>query len=103
MVEDVLGCKWSLAVLDAVARGISRPGALERAIDGLSSKVLNERLRKLTRYGIVARRSYAEIPPRVEYRLTPFGRRFGGVLERIGALQRELDQAADAPARKARR
>ena len=47
MVEDIVGCKWSLAVIDLVRRGICRPGAMEHAIDGLSAKVLNERLRKL--------------------------------------------------------
>ena len=53
MVEDIVGCKWSLAVLDLVRRGVRRPGAMEHAIDGLTAKVLNERLRKLQKYGIL--------------------------------------------------
>ncbi len=87
MVEDIIGCKWSLTVIDLVRRGVNRPGAMEHAIEGLTAKVLNERLRKLVRYGIVARQSYPEIPPRVEYRLTEFGQRFVGVLDRINALK----------------
>jgi len=90
-VESVLGCKWSLTVLALVGRGVQRPGAMEHAVPGLSKKVLNERLRKLVRYGILARRAYAELPPRVEYRLTTFGRRFARLIDQVEALQRELD------------
>ncbi len=90
MVEDIVGCKWSLAVIGAVRRGVCRPGALEHSIDGLSKKVLNERLAKLVRYGILDKRSYAEKPPRVEYRITPFGEKFCSLLDGIDALQREL-------------
>jgi len=96
MVEDVIGCKWSLAVLAQVRGGVHRPGAMEHAIAGLSKKVLNERLAKLVRYGILAKESFAELPPRVEYRLTPFGRRFCALLDDVEALQRELDQPAEA-------
>jgi DNA-binding HxlR family transcriptional regulator len=92
MVEDIVGCKWSLAVLGAVRNGVRRPGALEHAIEGLSKKVLNERLNKLVRFGILEKQAYAELPPRVEYRFTPFGARFLGVLDGIDALQREIDR-----------
>jgi DNA-binding HxlR family transcriptional regulator len=91
MVEDIVGCKWSLAVLGAVRGGVVRPGAIEHAIDGLSKKVLAERLAKLVRYGILDKSSYAELPPRVEYSLTPFGAKFCGLLDGIDALQREVD------------
>jgi DNA-binding HxlR family transcriptional regulator len=91
MVEDIVGCKWSLTVLDLVSRGVCRPGAMQRSVVGLTSKVLNERLRKLTRFGILERKVFAEVPPRVEYRLTPFGERFGQVLQQVAALEKELD------------
>jgi DNA-binding HxlR family transcriptional regulator len=90
MVEDIIGCKWSLSVLDLVSRGVARPGAMQRSIDGLSTKVLNERLRKLLRYGLIERQVFAEVPPHVEYRLTAFGRRFERVLEQIRSLERAL-------------
>jgi DNA-binding HxlR family transcriptional regulator len=92
MIEDVVGCKWSLAVLGAVRGGVCRPGAMERAIEGLSKKVLNERLNKLVRLGILERQAYPELPPRVEYRMTPLGDRFCGLLDGIEALQREMDR-----------
>jgi DNA-binding HxlR family transcriptional regulator len=90
MVEDIIGCKWSLSVLDLVSRGVARPGAMQRSIEGLSTKVLNERLRKLLRYGLIERRIFAEVPPHVEYRLTPLGRRFEKVLEQIRSLEQAL-------------
>jgi DNA-binding HxlR family transcriptional regulator len=95
MVEDIVGCKWSLAVLARVRGGTRRPGALEHSIPGITAKVLNERLRKLARYGIVARTQYAEIPPRVEYALTPFGERFAAILDGVARLQRDIDAARD--------
>jgi hypothetical protein len=67
MVETVVGCKWSLTVVDLVQRGIRRPGAMERTVEGLSAKVLNDCLRLLVSYGVFEKRSFAEIPPRVEY------------------------------------
>lgn len=90
MVEDIVGCKWSLAVLGAVRSGICRPGAMEHAIEGLSKKVLNERLSKLVRFRILEKHAYPELPPRVEYRFTPFGNKFLGILDGIDALQREI-------------
>lgn len=90
MVEDILGCKWSLMVLGLVRSGVKRPGAMEHAVPGLSAKVLNERLRKLMRFRILAKTSWPEVPPRVEYELTPFGERFARLLDGIDSLEREL-------------
>ena len=66
------GYYWVKMVFDgAVIRALRRssPGAMEHSIDGLSAKVFNERLRKLTRYGLLDKRSFAEMPPRVEHRI----------------------------------
>lgn len=90
MAEDILGCKWSLTVLQLVRQGIYRPGLMERSVEGLTTKVLNERLRKLTRYGILQRHAYPEIPPRVEYCLTPFGEKFVGILDKLAELDEEF-------------
>ena len=90
MVESIIGCKWSLHVLSQVRNGTNRPGAMVRATDGLTTKVLNERLVKMLRFGIVEKVSYPEVPPRVEYHLTDFGRRFLRVIDEVEALQRDL-------------
>jgi DNA-binding HxlR family transcriptional regulator len=90
MAEDILGCKWSIAVLQLIRQGTCRPGMMERSIDGLTTKVLNERLRKLVSYKIIQRHAYPEIPPRVEYSLTSFGQKFVGVLDDLAELEEEF-------------
>jgi DNA-binding HxlR family transcriptional regulator len=92
MVEEMVGCKWSVRLLALVRRGVCRPGAMERAIDGLTTKVLNERLAKMVRFGILEKRSYPEVPPRVEYALTEFGERFVVILDAIEDLQKHADR-----------
>jgi len=92
MMESVVGCKWSLTVIDLIRHGVNRPGKMEHAIEGLSAKVLNERLRKLMHFGIIEKRVFAETPPHVEYYLTEFGRRFAGVLDAIAALENTVRQ-----------
>jgi DNA-binding HxlR family transcriptional regulator len=91
LLEEVIGCRWTISVLGAVARGVNRPGALERHIDGISAKVLADRLRHFTRAGIFERVQFPEIPPRVEYRLTDFGRKFMRLVKEVERLQSELD------------
>jgi DNA-binding HxlR family transcriptional regulator len=91
MVEDVIGCKWTLHVLAQVRAGVQRPGQLVRTADGLTTKVLNERLSKLVRYGVLEKVSYPEVPPRVEYHLTTLGSRLNTVLDAIRSLQDDVD------------
>ncbi len=89
MVESIVGCKWSLQVMALVRQGICRPGQMRRATPGLSTKVLNERLRKLQRFGILTRTVKPVIPPHVEYAFSPFGHRFNRLLSQIDRLQDE--------------
>lgn len=93
MVESIIGCKWSVRLLQLCAEGHKRPSALLRACPGLSAKVMNERLRKLTRLGILHRTVFGDKPPvEVEYQLTSFGQRFMRIIEEVRRLQQELDQ-----------
>lgn len=95
MVESIVGCKWSVRLLLLCAEGQRRPSALLRACPGLSAKVMNERLRKMMRFGILQRRVYGDRPPvEVEYRLTPFGRRFLRILAEVRRLQEAVDGGA---------
>ena len=93
MVETVVGCKWSLTVVDLVNRGIRRPGAMERAVEGLTAKVLNDCLRVLLSYGVLEKQSFPEVPPRVEYRFTAFGQKFVEALNMLDALEASLGRA----------
>lgn len=87
IVEHTLGCKWMLEVLRLIRTDVNRPGAITRSVDGLTTKVLNERLSALLNFGIVDKISYPEIPPRVEYTLTEFGQRFVKILDMIDELE----------------
>ena len=90
-LEDVVGCKWSVSVLMAIGiEGVHRPGALERHIDGISTKVLSERLRKLTAYGLLNKESFPEVPPRTEYSLTVAGKELIEIIQKIHALDNRM-------------
>lgn len=63
-----------------------------RQVEGLSTKVLNECLRRNMEFGILERVAFDESPPRVEYRVTPFGGKFVRVLDELEKLQQELER-----------
>lgn len=91
MVETIYGCKWSLTVYQLLASGINRPGEMVRSVDGLTTKVLNECLRRNIGFGILERTQYNEVPPRVEYKVTRFGTKFIRILDELEKLQSEID------------
>ena len=66
--------KWKVVVLYSLGQRTMRFGELQRALEGITPKVLTRQLRDLEGDGLVARRVHAEIPPRVEYSLTNLGR-----------------------------
>jgi DNA-binding HxlR family transcriptional regulator len=70
---DVVCGKWTLLVIRDLAEGRSRFCELERSLEGISPRTLSLRLRALEEEGIVARHTYPEVPPRVEYALTEKG------------------------------
>src|SRR5262245_62674733 len=101
-VMAVLAEKWTLLVVTQLANGPMRTSEIRRGVDGVSEKMLIQTLRKLEAFGLVSRRSYPELPPRVEYRLTPLGRSlsrlaglFGRWVERnVMALLKAEQEAA---------
>lgn len=70
---SLIANKWTLLILMALMQGTKRTNQLQKQINGISPKMLNETLKKLIDYGMVERRVYPEVPPRVEYNLTEFG------------------------------
>jgi DNA-binding HxlR family transcriptional regulator len=70
---DVVCGKWTLLLVRDLAEGCSRFCELERSLAGISPRTLSLRLRALEEEGIVERQTFAEVPPRVEYSLTPKG------------------------------
>ncbi|BFM15937.1 helix-turn-helix domain-containing protein [Maricurvus nonylphenolicus] len=92
MVETIYGCKWSLTVYQLLANNINRPGEMVRSVEGLSTKVLNQCLKKNVDFGILEKREYNELPPRVEYHVTDFGQKFIRILDELEALQGEVSE-----------
>ena len=66
-----IGGRWKMIILCRLTRQTLRFGELKRAIEGISDRMLTAQLRELERDGLVVRTVYAEVPPRVDYRLTP--------------------------------
>ncbi len=93
----IVSGKWTLLIFRDLAGGTRRFNELERSLYGISPKTLSQRLRSLEKVGMIERRSYPQVPPRVEYSLTPKGGALLPVIERM----REYGAswlAADAPA-----
>jgi DNA-binding HxlR family transcriptional regulator len=86
--EIVCG-KWTLLVIRDLADGRSRFCELERSLAGISPRTLSLRLRALEEEGIVARQTYPEVPPRVEYGLTVKGRALVPLIEDMRTYGRE--------------
>jgi DNA-binding HxlR family transcriptional regulator len=82
-VLDLIANRWTALVIYALAGGTQRYSALQRKIGGVSQKMLTQTLRKLERDGLVERRVYPVVPPKVEYSLTPLGRTLTGPLRAI--------------------
>ena len=70
---EVIGGKWKLLIMYLVSNGINRFGKMSMMLRSISKQMLTTQLRELESDGILERRIYAEIPPRVEYFLTPRG------------------------------
>ncbi|HEY0178706.1 MAG TPA: helix-turn-helix domain-containing protein [Dokdonella sp.] len=90
-VLGLLAEKWTLLIVHALSERTYRTAELRRRIGGISEKMLIQALRRLEQHGLVARTHYAEVPPRVEYALTPLGFSLSGVV-------RELDRWVEAHA-----
>jgi DNA-binding HxlR family transcriptional regulator len=82
---DIVCGKWTLLVIRDLAEGRSRFCELERSLEGISPRTLSLRLRALEEEGVLERRTYPEVPPRVEYALTEKGRALVPIIESMRA------------------
>ncbi len=78
---EVIGGKWKGVILFHVLGGTKRFGELSRLLPAVTQRMLTRQLRELEADGIVIRTVYAEVPPKVEYSLSPFGKTLAPVLE----------------------
>jgi DNA-binding HxlR family transcriptional regulator len=82
-ILDRIADKWSLLVISLLERKTMRFGELGREIDGISKRMLTVTLRSLERDGLIHRTIYAEVPPRVEYRLSDLGCTLLGTIQAL--------------------
>ena len=78
---EIISGKWMLLVIRDLAESSRRFCELERSLAGISPRTLSLRLRALEEHGVVERRTYPEVPPRVEYELTDKGRALAPLIE----------------------
>jgi DNA-binding HxlR family transcriptional regulator len=83
LTAKIVSGKWTLLIFRDLAEGTRRFNELERSLQGISPKTLSQRLRSLEKAGMIARRSYPQVPPRVEYSLTQKGLALIPVLDRM--------------------
>jgi len=98
---QVIGGRWKTVILYHLFPGKKRYAELSRRMSGITPKMLTQQLRELERDGVVRRKVYAQVPPRVEYSLTPRGRTLRPIVEAMcewGAKQGGWAAAADTEA-----
>lgn len=81
----LIGDKWKVLILRDLTPGTKRFGELRKSVGDVSQKVLAAQLRDMEKSGLVHREVYAEVPPRVEYSLTPLGRSLKPILDSMWA------------------
>jgi DNA-binding HxlR family transcriptional regulator len=86
---EIICGKWTILVIRDLAAGHSRFCELERSLEGISPRTLSLRLRALEEEGMVERRTFPEVPPRVEYSLTAKGRALLPLIEDMRTFGRE--------------
>ncbi len=77
---DILGGKWKMRIIWYLLEGTQRFSDFSRRIPDITQKTLTQQLRELEEKGIITRRIYAEMPPRVEYNITEYGRSLSDIL-----------------------
>lgn len=80
---DVIGGKWKPLILWALGDNVMRFGELQKELPGVNTKMLTKQLRELEEDGVISRKVYPEVPPRVEYAITDFGRTLIPILEAL--------------------
>ena len=77
---EVIGGRWKVLIIHFLLKGTLRFGELARSLDSISARTLSKQLRELEADGVVERRDFGEIPPKVEYSLTTLGKTLEPVL-----------------------
>lgn len=80
---SIIGCKWKILIIQELLNGTKRFGELKKSVKGITQKVLTSKLRELEEDGLLERKIYPQIPPKVEYTLTDVGYSLRAVIEAL--------------------
>lgn len=105
---DTLGCpveltlavidgRWKVLILRELLQGVKRFSELHRALKGVTQKMLTQQLREMERNGVVHRKVYTQVPPKVEYSLTPLGESLKPVLTAMHEWGLRVLRSPDQP------
>lgn len=93
---EIIGNKWTALILRDLASGPKRFGQLEKSVGSINPRTLSQRLDDLESHNIITKKSFAEVPPRIEYTLTKKGEDLIPVLQQMAAWgDRYYDQEAE--------
>lgn len=93
---EIIGSKWTALILRDLCNGPKRFGELEKSVGSINPRTLSQRLDDLEKHGIVTKKSYPEVPPRIEYTLTTKGEDLVPVLKAMSAWGDKYYVATDA-------
>ena len=93
----MMGDRWKVLIVYNLLVSTKRFGELKKCITGISSKVLTDHLRIMEENGLVNRKVYAEIPPKVEYSLTELGKSLKPVLDALGQWGEQFQKKGNPP------
>lgn len=82
---EVIGGKWKVVILCHLTKRTRRTGHLKRLMPGITQKMLTQQLRELEEDGVIVREIYNQVPPKVEYSLTEYGKSLGHILDELCA------------------
>lgn len=100
LATEMIGGKWKAMVLWALKKGVKRNGELKKLIPQISQKMLTQQLRELEEVKIVERIAYPVIPPKVEYKLTPYGEKLIPILQELHDWGKEYAKEYDIAIKK---
>ena len=78
---NIIGGRWKLLILYHLFQGVKRFSELQRSVSGITQKMLTQQLREMEKDGLVHREIYPQVPPKVEYSLTPLGESLRSVVD----------------------
>jgi len=91
---NIIGGRWKLLILYHLFQGVKRFSELQRSVSGITQKMLTQQLREMERDGLVHREIYPQVPPKVEYSLTPLGESLRSVVDAMSQWGKKFNEGA---------